>query len=134
MEKSEPDIQIIHRANSAKKQLVRVSKMLKETGEKDDSGFSQTMKSVSNLIEWSSNNIEIEEIVKEVYSNPEWFKFYYESEKMKETISVNKCCNKKEKFLVTYDMGYGDEEKWLVCEEHDKDEPFQENILEKKLV
>lgn len=40
MEKSEPDIKIIHRANSAKKQLVRVSKMLKETGEKDDSGFS----------------------------------------------------------------------------------------------
>ena len=76
----------------------------------------------------------LEEIVKEDYSNPEWFKFYYESDKMKDTISVNKCCNKKEKFLVTYDMGYGDEEKWLVCEEHDKDEPFQENILEKKLV
>ena len=134
MEKSQPDIQIINRANSAKKQLVRVSKMLKETGEKENSGFSQTMKSISNIIEWSSNNIEIEEIVKVVYSNPEWFKSYYDREKKTDTISINKCCNNQEKFLVTYDMGYGDEEKWLVCEEHEKNEHFQENILEKKQV
>jgi len=92
------------------------------------------MKSISNIIEWSSNNIEIEEIVKVVYSNPEWFKSYYAREKKTDTISINKCCNNKEKFLVTYDMGYGDEEKWLVCEEHEKNEHFQENILEKKQV
>jgi len=31
-------------------------------------------------------------------------------------------------------MGFGCEEKWLVCEEHEKKESFTKNILEKKKV
>jgi hypothetical protein len=135
VQKTEPDMRLIHRAISAKNTLIRISKIIKEsTVGNPDTRASETMSDIAQIIEESSNAIEIKEIVKEVYSNPEWFKSYDETSTTSETTIVNKCCHKKEKFIVTYDMGFGCEEKWLVCEEHEKKESFTKNILEKKKV
>ena len=128
-------MRLIHRAISAKNTLIRISKIIKEsTAGNLDTRTSETMSNIAQIIEESSNAIKIEEIVKDVYSNPEWFKSYDETSTTSETMIVNKCCNKKEGFIVTYDMGFGSEEKWLVCEEHEKKESFRNNILEKKKV
>lgn len=128
-------MRLIHRAISAKNTLIRISKIIKEsTAGNLDTRTSETMSNIAQIIEESSNAIKIEEIVKDVYSNPEWFKSYDETSTTSETMIVNKCCHKKEGFIVTYDMGFGSEEKWLVCEEHEKKESFRNNILEKKKV
>ncbi len=135
MQKTKPDMRLIHRAISAKNTLIRISKIIKEsTAGNLDTRTSETMSNIAQIIEESSNAIKIEEIVKDVYSNPEWFKSYDETSTTSETMIVNKCCHKKEGFIVTYDMGFGSEEKWLVCEEHEKKESFRNNILEKKKV
>ena len=126
---------LIDRATSAKKTLIRISKIIKNSTTHDpESRRSETMGNIAKIIEESSNSIEIEEIVNQVYSYPEWFKSYYEISKPVGTIMINKCCQKQEKFIITYDVMFGDEEKWLVCEEHEKVESFSKYVLDKKRI
>ena len=128
-------MRLIHRAISAKNTLIRISKIIKEsTVGNPDTRASETMSDIAQIIEESSNAIEIKEIVKEVYSNPEWFKSYYEISRPPGDININKCCQKQEKFIITYDVMFGDEEKWLVCEEHEKVESFSKYIIDKKRI
>ncbi len=135
MQKTEPDMTLIDRTTSAKKTLIRISKIIRNSTTHDpESRRSETMRNIAQIIEESSNSIEIEKIVNQVYSNPEWFKSYYEISRPLGTIMINKCCQKKEKFIVTYDVMFGDEEKWLVCEEHEKVESFSKYIIEKKRI
>ena len=116
---------LIDRATSAKKTLIRMSKIIRNSTTHDpESRRSETMRNIAQIIEESSNSIEIEEIVNQVYSNPEWFKSYYEISRPVGNIIINKCCQKQEKFIITYDVMFGDEEKWLVCDEHEKMESF----------
>ena len=84
-------MRLIHRAISAKNTLIRISKIIKEsTAGNPDTRASETMSDIAQIIEESSNAIEIEEIVKEVYSNPEWFKSYYEISRHPGDININK--------------------------------------------
>ena len=135
MQKTEPDMTLIDRATSAKKTLIRISKIIKNSTTHDpESRRSETMRNIAQIIEESSNSIKIEEIVNQVYSNPEWFKSYYEISRHHGDININKCCQKQEKFIITYDVMFGDEEKWLVCEEHEKVESFSKYVLDKKRI
>ena len=135
MQKTEPDMTLIDRATSAKKTLIRISKIIKNSTTHDpESRRSETMGNIAKIIEESSNSIEIEEIVNQVYSNPEWFKSYYEISRPVGNIIINKCCQKQEKFIITYDVIFGDEEKWLVCDEHEKMESFSKYIIDKKSI
>jgi len=43
---------------------------------------------------------------------------------------INKCCNLREEYVVTYDIGTS-EEKWLVCKQHMNKDSFQKYIKEK---
>ena len=62
---------LIDRATSAKKTLIRMSKIIRNSTTHDpESRRSETMRNIAQIIEESSNSIEIEEIVNQVYSNP----------------------------------------------------------------
>ena len=64
MQKTEPDMTLIDRATSAKKTLIRISKIIRNSTTRDpESRRSETMRNIAQIIEESSNSIEIEKIV-----------------------------------------------------------------------
>ena len=58
---------LIDRATSAKKTLIRISKIIRNSTTHDpESRRSETMRNIAQIIEESSNSIEIEKIVNQV--------------------------------------------------------------------
>ena len=46
-------------------------------------------------------------------------------------MKVGKCCNNEPKFLIVYQCGLNQTDKWLVCNHCSKDNEFQIYIKEK---